>query len=100
MEFLSPSWLYLLGIAAPVVALYLFKPKRREVRIPTAIFWRQILRERSERPSIRRLRQLLSLLLLLLFLAAAAFSAGKPLLERPPRAEMPSSSSTSPRRCG
>jgi Ca-activated chloride channel homolog len=78
MEFLTPSWLYLLGLAAPVVAFYLFKPKRREMKVPTTIFWRQILRERSERPSIKRLRQLLSLLLLLLFLAALVLAAAKP----------------------
>jgi hypothetical protein len=79
MEFLSPSWLYLLGIAAPVIALYLFRPKRRERKLPTTLFWRQVLKERSERPSIKRLRQLLSLLLLLLFLLLLAFAASKPL---------------------
>jgi Ca-activated chloride channel family protein len=79
MEFLSPLWLLLASIAIPVIALYLFKPKRREQRVSTLLFWQQILRERSERPSIRRLRQLLSLLLLLLFLLAATFSAGRPI---------------------
>lgn len=79
MELLSPSWLYLLAVAAPVIAFYLFRPKRRERKLPTTLFWRQVLKERSERPSIRRLRQLLSLLLLLLFLALVVFAASKPL---------------------
>jgi Ca-activated chloride channel family protein len=80
MEFLSPGWLYLSALAIPVIAFYLFRPKRRELKVPTTIFWRQILRERSERPAIKRLRQLLSLLLLLLFLAALVMAAAKPFL--------------------
>ncbi len=47
MNFLSPAALFLFGIAAPIIALYILKLRRRREPVSTLMFWEQILREKQ-----------------------------------------------------
>lgn len=80
MSFASPILLAFLGLAVPIVLLYLLKQRRRRVEVSTLMFWDQILRDEQSVTSITKLKKLLSLLLQLLFLALVTFALARPLL--------------------
>jgi hypothetical protein len=69
MSFLFPLTLFL-GLLAPVIAaLYLRRPKRRQMEVSSLLFWRKILEQQPHRRFLGRLRNPFSLLLqLLIFL--------------------------------
>ena len=69
MNFLSPASLLLFGIAAPIIALYILKLRRRREPVSTLMFWEQIFKEKQTTSLFQKLKHLLSLLLQLLFLA-------------------------------
>lgn len=73
MSFAGLTWSQLwpvLGVAAlAVTGLYLLKMKRRQVEVPFAALWEQVLRQSESRQLWRRLRRLLSWLLQILILA-------------------------------
>ena len=47
MNSLSPAALFLFGIAAPIIALYILKLRRRREPVSTLMFWEQIFREKQ-----------------------------------------------------
>ena len=76
MSFASPLGLWLLAAAAPLVAMYFLKVRRKRVRVPSILLWQGLIaNQRQARPWDRFRRhdllwlQLLALLLLSLALA-------------------------------
>ena len=78
MNFLSPTSLFLLGLAIPIVALYILKLRRRREPVSTLMFWEELFRERQTTSLFQRLKHLLSLLLQLLFLTLLVLSIARP----------------------
>ncbi|MDE0183941.1 MAG: VWA domain-containing protein [Candidatus Poribacteria bacterium] len=78
MNFLSPTALFLFGIAAPIVALYILKLRRRREPVSTLMFWEQIFKERQTTSLFQKLKHLLSLLLQLLFLTLLVLAIARP----------------------
>lgn len=78
MNFLSPTSLFLFGLAIPIVALYILKLRRRREPVSTLMFWEELFRERQTTSLFQRLKHLLSLLLQLLFLALLVLSIARP----------------------
>ena len=78
MNFLSPTALFLFGIAAPIVALYILKLRRRREPVSTLMFWEQIFKEKQTTSLFQKLKHLLSLLLQLLFLALLVLAIARP----------------------
>ena len=78
MNFLSPTSLFLFGLAVPIVALYILKLRRRREPVSTLMFWEELFRERQTTSLFQRLKHLLSLLLQLLFLALLVFAIAQP----------------------
>ena len=78
MNFLSPTSLFLFGIAIPIIALYILKLRRRREPVSTLMFWEQLFKERQTTSLFQRLKHLLSLLLQLLFLALLVFAVARP----------------------
>lgn len=78
MNFLSPTSLFLFGLAIPIVALYILKLRRRREPVSTLMFWEELFRERQTTSLFQRLKHLLSLLLQLLFLALLVFAIAQP----------------------
>ena len=78
MNFLSPAALFLFGIAAPIIALYILKLRRRREPVSTLMFWEQIFREKQTTSLFQKLKYLLSLLLQLLFLTLIVLAIARP----------------------
>ena len=78
MNFLSPTSLFLFGLAIPIIALYILKLRRRRAPVSTLMFWEELFRERQTTSLFQRLKHLLSLLLQLLFLALLVFAIAQP----------------------
>ena len=78
MNFLSPTSLFLFGLAIPIVALYILKLRRRREPVSTLMFWEELFRERQTTSLFQRLKHLLSLLLQLLFLALLVLAVARP----------------------
>ena len=76
MMFLAPSALWWLLAAAPIVAIFLFRRRIVEVRIPALVFWEQMRRRDAFGRWGRRVRRwaglALHLLILLLLIGALA----------------------------
>ena len=78
MNFLSPTSLFLFGLAVPIVALYILKLRRRREPVSTLMFWEELFKERQTTSLFQRLKHLLSLLLQLLFLILLVFAIAQP----------------------
>ena len=78
MNFLSPTSLFLLGLAIPIVALYILRLRRRREPVSTLMFWEELFKERQTTSLFQRLKHLLSLLLQLLFLLLLALAIARP----------------------
>ncbi|MDE0315981.1 MAG: BatA and WFA domain-containing protein [Candidatus Poribacteria bacterium] len=78
MNFLTPTSLFLFGLAIPIIALYILKLRRRREPVSTLMFWEQLFKERQTTSLFQRLKHLLSLLLQLLFLALLVFAVARP----------------------
>ena len=78
MNFLSPTSLFLFGLAIPIVALYILRLRRRREPVSTLMFWEELFRERQTTSLFQRLKHLLSLLLQLLFLTLLVLSIARP----------------------
>ena len=83
MNFVFPAAFFLGALAAPIVALYLRRPRRREVTVPSLLLWRTVLSRDPRRRFLGRLRNPLSLLLQLAILAALLFALARPQARRP-----------------
>ena len=78
MNFLSPTSLFLFGLALPIIALYILRLRRRREPVSTLMFWEELFRERQTTSLFQRLKHLLSLLLQLLFLTLLVLSIARP----------------------
>ncbi len=82
MELLQPAALWLAALAAPLVALYLLKPRRDELKVSATFLWREARELTAARVPFRRLRRDLLLLLQLLILLLLILAAAMPVVER------------------
>lgn len=73
MQFLSPQFLWLLGLLVIPIALYLFRRKSRTFEVSTLVFFKTLAQEHQESAWLRRLKKLASFLLTLLMLALPVF---------------------------
>lgn len=80
MSFAAPLALALGLLSIPLVLLYLLKPKREELRVPSTFLWRQALEEVQANAPWQKLRRNLLLLLQLLVLALLVVALARPLL--------------------
>jgi hypothetical protein len=79
MNFLFPAAWGWLGLALPIIALYLIRTQLERRSVSTLLFWEQIKTQSYNSALWRKLRRWLSLLLQLLFLALVAFALTQPL---------------------
>lgn len=78
MTFDSPSSLFWLALAVPIVVFYILKIRLRRQPVSTVMFWKQVLDEQNPRSIWQRLRHLVSLLLQLAMLALLALAVADP----------------------
>ncbi len=81
MSFLNPAALWLLGLAAPLIALYFLKLKRQRVQVPSALLWQEFLKSEQLATPFQKFRRNLLLLLQLLILLLVALALARPVLE-------------------
>ncbi|NUN50074.1 MAG: VWA domain-containing protein, partial [Candidatus Brocadiae bacterium] len=82
MNVLNPGFLALAALAVPLIALYILKLRRRDVRISSTLLWEQAVRDMQANAPFQRLRANLLLLLQLLLLALLVFALARPALRR------------------
>lgn len=80
MSFAAPIALAFLGLFIPVILLYLLKQRRRQVEVPTLLFWDKILKDEQTVTSLNKLKKWLSLFLQLLFILLLTLALARPLL--------------------
>ncbi len=78
MTFDSPSSLFWLALAVPIVVFYILKIRLRRQPVSTVMFWQQVLDEQNPRSIWQRLRHLVSLLMQLAMLALLALAVADP----------------------
>lgn len=83
MQFLTPLYLSLAGLAIPIILLYMLKLRRREVRVSSTLLWQRLVRDREANAPWQRLRRNLLMLLQLLILAALVIALARPFVEVP-----------------
>lgn len=79
MSLANPLAMLLLGLAAPVIGLYILKIRLRRTPVSTLMFWRKVFDEKKPRSLWQKLRHLLSLLLQLVFLVLLVAAVADPL---------------------
>ena len=79
MNFLFPAAWGWLGLALPIIALYLIRTQLERRSVSTLLFWEQIKTQSYNSALWRKLRRWLSLLLQILFLALVTFALTQPL---------------------
>lgn len=79
MNFLFPAAWAWLGLALPIIALYLIRTRLERRSVSTLLFWEQIRTQSYNSALWRKLRRWLSLLLQLVFLALVTFALTQPL---------------------
>ncbi|MGN6811652.1 MAG: vWA domain-containing protein [Thermomicrobiales bacterium] len=88
MGVLAPLGLALLALAAPIVALYMLRMRRREREVSSTLLWEQALRDVRANAPWQRLRPSLLLVLQLLALLALVAALARPFwLGAPPLGE-------------
>jgi Ca-activated chloride channel homolog len=83
LAFLTPAFLLLSLLAAPIIFLYMLRLRRREVVISSTLLWQNLLRDREANAPWQRLRRHLLLFLQLLILAALVLALARPFLPVP-----------------
>jgi hypothetical protein len=83
MSFLTPLFLALGLLAAPIIVLYMLRLRRREILVSSTLLWQKLLRDREANAPWQRLRRNLLLLLQLLILAALVLALARPFLPVP-----------------
>ena len=79
MNFLAPAAWGWLGLAAPVIALYLIRLQLERRRVSTLLFWEQVPTQTCNSSLWRKIRRWLSLLLQILFIALITLALARPL---------------------
>lgn len=80
MTLLNPAALGLLGLAIPLIALYILKLRRKDAVVPSTILWVQAMRDSAANAPFQKLRSNLLLLLQLLVLGLLALALARPAL--------------------
>lgn len=80
MSFLTPTALFTLALAIPIVLLYMLRLRRREVTVSSTFLWQQVLRDREANTPWQRLRRNLLLFLQLIILALLALALARPYI--------------------
>ncbi len=83
MNFLTPAFLALAGIAVPIILLYMLRLRRREVPISSTLLWQRLMKDREANAPWQKLRRNLLLILQLLILAALVLALGRPFVPVP-----------------
>ncbi len=83
MSFLTPLFLLLGLLAAPIILLYMLRLRRREVLVSSTLLWQKLLRDREANAPWQKLRRNLLLILQLLILAALVLALARPFLPVP-----------------
>ena len=78
MSFLYPAALFLGLLGLGVIALYLQRPRRRQLEVSTLLFWQRVLEREPQRQFLGRLRHPLSLLLQLLIFTLLLLALARP----------------------
>jgi Mg-chelatase subunit ChlD len=79
MSFANPAGLWLLGLALPVLALHVLRPRRQRVEVSSTLLWDQVAAPVSAATPWQRLRPSLLLFLQLLAVALLAVAAARPV---------------------
>lgn len=85
MSFEHPGGLWLLALAAPVIAFHFYRGRIKRVPVPALLFWEQVIVEDERRTALRRLRHVASLVLSLLALTLLTAAAASPRFTPPRR---------------
>jgi hypothetical protein len=80
MKLLWPIAWSLLGLALPIILLYLIRQRLRIKSVTTLLFWENLAPKIHNLPLWRKLRRLISLLLQLLLLALIVMALARPIL--------------------
>ena len=80
MQFIAPSFLWLLLLGIIPVMLYLFRRKSKTVSVSTLVFFKTLAREHQESAWLRRLKKWLSFLLTVIVLTAAVIALARMVL--------------------
>lgn len=83
MSFLTPLFLLLGLLAAPIILLYMLRLRRQEMVVSSTLLWQKLLRDREANAPWQRLRRNLLLFLQLLILAALVLALARPFLPAP-----------------
>jgi Ca-activated chloride channel family protein len=83
MNFLTPVFLALAGLAVPIIILYMLRLRRREVVVSSNMLWQRLMQDREANTPWQRLRRNLLLLLQLLILAALVLALARPYIPVP-----------------
>ena len=83
MSFLTPIFLLLGLLAAPILILYMLRLRRREMLVSSTLLWQKLLRDREANAPWQKLRRNLLLLLQLLILAALVLALARPFIPVP-----------------
>ena len=83
MSFLTPLFLLLGLLAAPIIVMYMLRLRRREVLVSSTMLWQKLLRDREANAPWQRLRRNLLLILQLLILAALVLALARPFIPVP-----------------
>ncbi len=83
MAFLTPLFLLLGLLAAPIILMYMLRLRRREVMVSSSMLWQKLLRDREANAPWQKLRRNLLLLLQLLILALLVFALARPFIPIP-----------------
>lgn len=83
MSLQSPSALALLALSIPILLLWMFKLRRRNVTVSSTMLWSKLLRDREANAPWQKLRRNLLLLLQLAILAALVLALARPFIPVP-----------------
>src|SRR5574341_364293 len=83
MNFLTPTFLALAGLAGPIIILYMLRLRRREVPVSSTLLWKQLMQDREANAPWQKLRRNILLLLQLLILAALVLALARPFIPIP-----------------
>lgn len=83
MSFLTPFFLALGLLAAPIIILYMLRLRRREMVVSSTMLWQKLLRDREANAPWQKLRRNLLLILQLLILGLLVVALARPYLPVP-----------------
>lgn len=83
MQLLTPTGLWLLALAVPILLLYMLKLRRKQVQVSSTLLWERLLRDQQANTPWQKLKRNLLLFLQLLILAALVLAFARPAVQTP-----------------